>query len=200
MVGSEDAVAALPLGPVRHNRSTVLAGHALVAETSVRLASDGGAADRHAESLRISPSAKSPQYKFQRNILNFQTGGETSKCGTYRRESLNWLSRQIILRQVKLGVVDSQTALGAVGPSQERLHRLRLDQMVGAILGVLEVHVRNPVVGEIIRHLARRAGGPLTNVAQHGGVECIASDDHVQMCGRQRAGLGRGVQPLGCEG
>lgn len=119
---------------------------------------------------------------------------------TYRRECLDGLALEVIPRQVKLGVVDRKTALRTVGASQERLHRSWHDTVISAVLGVLEVHVGNPVVGEVLGHLASRACCPLANITLHGRVERIAAHNHVQMGRGQRTGLGRGVEALGCQG
>jgi len=160
-VRGKDTVAALGLGEVVDNGATAVSGHALVAETGTGLGRDGGATDGHTEALEETLLA---------SVLENQNG-ESPCCikrhlvDTYRREGLDGLSCQVIPRQVKLGVVDGQAALGAVGATQKRLHRLGHDAVVGAILGVLEEHVGDPVVGKVLRHLASRAGSPLADIA-----------------------------------
>jgi hypothetical protein len=138
----------------------------------------------------------------------------------YRREGLDWLLLDVIPREIELGVVDStsvkmsadewstrirrrfyvQTALSTVRPSQQGLDRRRRDLVVGAVRRVLEEEVGNPVVGEVLGHVAGGAGCPLADIALHGGVEGIAAHNHVQMGRRQGAGLRSGIQALDRQG
>ncbi len=65
---------------------------------------------------------------------------------------------------------------------------------------MLEVQLRGPVVGEVLRHLAGGAGGLLADVAGHGGVEGVSTDDVVDVGGgasHQAGQQGRGAGPSG---
>lgn len=53
--------------------------------------------------------------------------------------------------------------------------------MVGTVSGVLKVQVRSPVIGEVFRHLAGSALSPGGNVAGHGDIESISTDDVMDM-------------------
>lgn len=61
---------------------------------------------------------------------------------------------------------------------------------------MFEVQGRSPVVGEVISHLARGAGSPRANVARHGRVERISTNDVVNMSGGQRAWLASRIKAL----
>jgi hypothetical protein len=65
---------------------------------------------------------------------------------------------------------------------------------------MLEVQVGSPVVRKVLGHLAGCAGGPLTDVTFHGGVEGVAADDVVDMGGRNSARLNDGVEALDRQG
>ena len=114
---------------------------------------------------------------------------------TYRWEGLDRLLLDIIPAQIELGIVNSKTSLGALGASQQRLHRRWHHTVVGAV-GVLEVHSGGPVVGEILSHLAGGASGPLANVTSHTGIEGVTTDDMVDMTRWVRAGLDNRVKTL----
>ena len=68
--------------------------------------------------------------------------------------------------------------------------------MIGSICRMLEIQVRNPVVGKVFGHLASSAGCPGTNVASHGDIERISTDDVMNMGGWVRARLTGGIKAL----
>lgn len=61
---------------------------------------------------------------------------------------------------------------------------------------MLEEQGGSPVVGEVFGHLAGGAAGSGTNIACHGNVESIATNDVVKMSGRYCVRLDHGVKPL----
>jgi len=67
--------------------------------------------------------------------------------------------------------------------------------VVGAV-AVLEVQHSRPVVGEILRHLARSATPSRTDISRHVGLEDIATHDVMQMRAGRFPGLDDGVQAL----
>ena len=89
-------------------------------------------------------------------------------------EGLDRLLLEVVLGEVELGVVDGESALGAVRASQQRLDRLGQHPVIGAVLGVLEVQVGHPVVAKIVRHLARGAGCPLSDITVPGGCVLVS--------------------------
>jgi len=96
---------------------------------------------------------------------------KTAVTKTYRRECLDGLLLQVIPVQIELGVVDGKSTLGPLRASQKGLDGRRHHTVVRAILGVLEVHVRDPVVGEIFGHLAGCARGPRADITLPGKEE-----------------------------
>lgn len=113
----------------------------------------------------------------------------------YRLEGGNLLLCEVVLGQVELGVVDGKAARRALGATEERLDGKNGHAVVRSV-GVLEVQVGSPVVGKVFRHLTSSAGAPLANIARHGGVEGVASDNVVHMSGRNSARLDDGVEAL----
>lgn len=106
--------------------------------------------------------------------------GRAADCHAEPRgKCLDGLRLEVVPRQIELGVVDSESTLGTIGPSQQRLHRLGHDPVVSPVLGVLEVHVRDPVVGKVVRHLACGAGGPLSDITAPKG--CVLVPGYLQM-------------------
>ena len=99
--------------------------------------------------------------------------------------------------EVLLGVVDCHAAVDAVG-QRRVLHDG--DSLIRAVRRVLEEHDGRPVVGEVLAEGARRAGAPLADIALHGRVEGISSDDLVKMGRGDLVGLDEGVEPLDGEG
>ena len=66
----------------------------------------------------------------------------------------------------------------------------------GAVPGP-EVKVGGPVVGEVVRELARGAGGGLGDVTGgHGGVEAVSSDNLVDVGGGKLTGVDEGVETV----
>jgi hypothetical protein len=63
---------------------------------------------------------------------------------------------------------------------------------------MLEIQSGSPVVGKVFCHLARSTRRSLSDVAIHGRVECIATNNVVNMSGRERAGLRSRVKTLKC--
>jgi hypothetical protein len=119
---------------------------------------------------------------------------------TYGLEGLDGLLFEVVLVEVELGVVDGQPARGALRAPEEGLDGEDGDAVVGAVGGVFEVEHGGPVVGEVLGHLAGRAGAPRAHVAHHGGVEGVAAHVHHIVGGRDRAGLDDRVQSLEGQG
>jgi hypothetical protein len=68
--------------------------------------------------------------------------------------------------------------------------------MIGAIPGIFEIQDGSPVVRKVLRHLAGSTGSPLANIALHGDVKGVSTDDMVNMSGRMCAWLAGGVKSL----
>jgi hypothetical protein len=120
----------------------------------------------------------------------------SSKARAYRRKRLHGVLLEVVLVQIELRVVHSQSTLCAVRSSQERLDRDGLHTVVRSVGRMLEIQCCGPVVGEIIGHLARRTRSPLAYIAVHGRVERIATNDMVHMSGRESPRLGCRIQAL----
>lgn len=96
-------------------------------------------------------------------------------------------------RLVSSDVVDGGTGLDAKSEVGYLRHAL-----VGAVPG-LEVNIGRPVVGEILRVCATRAGGGrrrVVAIGRHARVEGVASDDLVHVRGRCVARLNEGVDTV----
>ena len=65
---------------------------------------------------------------------------------------------------------------------------------------MLEVHDGCPVVGEVLGHLAGSTCTSGADISGHGGIEGVATDDMMKMCGWGIAGLHNGVKPLDSQG
>lgn len=113
-----------------------------------------------------------------------------------RRERLDRLLLQIILRQVVLCVVDRQSARGALRAAQERLYGNNGDAMVRSVDRVLEEEHGGPVIGKVIGHLACGAGCACAHISRHGDIEGVTADNVVQMRRRNGVGLDDGVETL----
>lgn len=94
--------------------------------------------------------------------------------------------------EVLLGIVHRHTAVDGCRQGSI-LHNGHL--LVGAVL-MLEVHVRCPVVAEVLREGASGAGGLLANVANHCGIEGITADNLMDVCRGNMAGFNEGVEAL----
>ena len=115
-------------------------------------------------------------------------------------KSSDLVLRQVVFAQIELSIVDSETALCSIRSAEQRLDGDGLDTMVGAVCWVLEVQSGCPVVAKVVRHLAGRAGSSRTDIAVHGSVERIASDDVMDMSGWESAWLGCGIETLEGQG
>lgn len=89
-------------------------------------------------------------------------------------------------------VVNGHSTVGVTGDMVGLLG----DSSEGAV-GVLEVHDSRPVVGEVLRELAARAGRLLREVValRHGDVERVSSDDLMNVA-RDTSRSDQGVSPL----
>lgn len=117
-----------------------------------------------------------------------------------RREGRDLLLREVVAAEVELRVVNGETTLGALGASQKGLDGQNGNPVVRAVGRVLEVQVRGPVVGEILGHLARSAGGSGTDITRHRRVERVAADNVVDVGRRRHARLHDGVETLDGQG
>jgi hypothetical protein len=61
---------------------------------------------------------------------------------------------------------------------------------------MLEVQSGSPVVGKVFGHLARSASSSLADITIHSCVESIATDNMMNVSGRERAWLGCRVKAL----
>ena len=68
--------------------------------------------------------------------------------------------------------------------------------MVRPVGRMLKVQDGGPVIGKVLGHLAGGAGTASTNIALHGGVEGIPTDDVVKMCRWCLPRLDHGVEAL----
>lgn len=119
-----------------------------------------------------------------------------SRHQTYRRKGFDTLLFQMIPTQIKVRIIHRQSTLRPITSAQQRLDWNMGHAMIAAIGRVLEVQRCGPVVGEVLGHLARGAGGARADVTCHGGVEGIASNDVVHMSGGEGAGLGGRIEAL----
>lgn len=62
------------------------------------------------------------------------------------------------------------------------------------------LQLSNPVIGKVLGHLAGSAGSPGADIAVHGGVEGISTDDVVNVGGRELAWLSSGIKTLSGQG
>ncbi|KJR83613.1 uncharacterized protein SPSK_04359 [Sporothrix schenckii 1099-18] len=123
-------------------------------------------------------------------------GGAADRHAEPGRERRHRLLLKVVARQVVLCVVHRQAALGAVGAAQQGLHGDVGHAVVAAVVWALEVQHRRPVVGKVLRHLARCARRPRGHITCHRHVEGVAADNVVHMRRGERARLARRIEPL----
>jgi hypothetical protein len=133
-------------------------------------------------------------------ITIINTATSNLLCETYRWEGLDLLLIQVIPTQIKLRIIHCQSTFGTVRSAQKRLHGNRLDAVVGPIGRVFEVQCSCPVVGEVVRHLARSTCSARTHIAGHSSVERIAANNVMDVSGWERAWLCSGVKALEGQG
>jgi hypothetical protein len=129
-------------------------------------------------------------------MVQRRRSGRPNRHPKARWERLDGVLGEVVAAQVELGVVDGQSTNGTVGSTQKRLNWDRCDAVVGAIAGVLEVQCRGPVVGEVFGHLTGSASGPRSDVAIHGCVEGISTNNVMNMGGWESAWLSSGIKTL----
>jgi hypothetical protein len=109
------------------------------------------------------------------------------------REGFDGLLLYIVLRQVELSVIDCKSTHSAV-LTWTYIHRRHT--VVGSVCRILEVQDSSPVIGKVLRHLARGARGALANITFHCSIEGVSTDDVVKMSGWAGAWLAGRIKAL----